>query len=160
MTLVRLERRTDREKPCCGNIATIGAGKGPHVAELRCNVCGNHRGWLPREALNFLNSVTETFGNSAEPIILRDNSFGGRVMNDKKFDNSNAGVLFKNENKQSEKHSDYRGSVNAAGLDYWLDGWIRESKGGKKFISFKLKLKEEQPNKVKEPVAFNDEIGF
>jgi hypothetical protein len=156
--LVQLERRTDREKPCCGNIATIGAGKGPHAAELRCSVCGNHRGWLPQQAGDFLKGITEQFGIPAEPITLRDNSIGDH-MTEKKFDNSNAGVLFKNENKQPEKHSDYRGEVNAAGLDYWLDGWVRTSKKGSRFISFKLKLKEDQPTKVKEP-AFNDKIGF
>jgi hypothetical protein len=32
--LIRLDRRTDREKPCCENLATILAGKGPHGAEL------------------------------------------------------------------------------------------------------------------------------
>jgi uncharacterized protein (DUF736 family) len=158
MTLVQLARRMDREKPCCGNIATIGAGKGPHAAELRCSVCDNHRGWLPRQAIDFLNSVTETFGNSAEPIILRDDSFGGQALT--KFDDKNCGVLFKNENKQSEKHSDYRGEVNAAGLDYWIDGWVRTSKKGTRFISFKLKVKDAQPKAEPKVVAFNDEIGF
>jgi hypothetical protein len=157
---VQLERRTDREKPCCENLATIGAGKGPHSAELRCATCGRHRGWLPQEAGEFLKAITEQFGPPTEPIALRDNSIGDHVMTDKKFDNSNAGVLFKNENKQSEKHSDYRGEVNAAGLDYWLDGWVRTSKKGTKFISFKLKLKQEQTNKAKDPAPFNDEIGF
>src|SRR5437762_7415408 len=97
MKLVRLDRRADREKTCCGNIATIGVGKEPHAAELRCSVCGNHRGWLPRQALDFLNSVAETFGNSAEPIVLRDDSFGGQSL--KRFDDTNRGVLFRDEKK-------------------------------------------------------------
>ena len=69
------------------------------------------------------------------------------------FDNSNSGVLFKNDNKQSDKHADYRGEINAAGVDYWLDGWVRTSKKGTKFISFKLKPKDDQPNRVKESVV-------
>jgi hypothetical protein len=149
--IVRLDRRMDREKPCCGNMATLGPGKGPHAAELRCSACGRHRGWLAQEAGDFLKTITEQFGAPTEPLTLSDNSIGDHTMTDKKFDNKNTGVLFKNENKQSEKHSDYRGSVNAAGLDYWVDGWVRQSKSGAKFISFKLKLKQEQQFDVKEP---------
>jgi hypothetical protein len=122
-------------------------------------ITNNGRGDLPDEAIHFIEAATAHFG-APEAVTFRDKNPRGALMTDKKFDNKNTGVLFKNENKQSEKHSDYRGSVNAAGLDYWLDGWVRESKGGTKFISFKLKLKQEQPNKVKEPVPFNDEIGF
>jgi hypothetical protein len=60
------------------------------------------------------------------------------------FDNSNSGVLFKNDNKQSDKHADYRGEVNAAGVDYWLNGYVRTSKKGVKFIAFKLKPKQQE----------------
>lgn len=164
MTLVCLDRRTDREKPCCENLATIAPGKGPHAAELRCSVCDRHRGWLPQQALDFISSVAEEFGKTAEPIVLAeltDNSIGGKPMTTKKFDDNNSGVLFRNEDKKSPKHADYSGSLNAAGLDYWLDGYIRQSANGRKFFSLKLKLKPEQTIKVKEPVdSFNDEITF
>jgi len=113
---------------------------------------------LPDEAIHFIEAVTAHFG-APEAVTFRNTNPKGDIMTTQTFDNKNTGVLFRNENKQSEKHSDYRGSVNAAGLDYWIDGWVRQSKSGSKFISFKLKLKEEQPNKVKEPI-FNDEIGF
>jgi hypothetical protein len=53
-------------------------------------------------------------------------------------------VLFKNDNKQSDKHADYRGEVNAAGVDYWLNGYVRTSKKGVKFIAFKLKPKQQE----------------
>jgi hypothetical protein len=33
---LQLDRKIDREKPCCNNIAIIHVGKGPHAAELRC----------------------------------------------------------------------------------------------------------------------------
>jgi hypothetical protein len=51
---LKLDRKIDREKPCCSNIAIIHVGKGPHAAELRCAKCGSHRGWLPREATSWL----------------------------------------------------------------------------------------------------------
>ena len=78
-------------------------------------------------------------------------------MSNSKYDNPNAGVLFKNENKQSETHSDYRGELNAAGIDYWVDGYVRTSKKGTRFISFKLKPKKEE---TKAKPEFNDAISF
>ena len=57
--IVRLDRSTDRERPCCDNLATIHPRPdGPHAAELRCAGCGKHRGWLPRVALDFLAATT------------------------------------------------------------------------------------------------------
>jgi hypothetical protein len=44
------------------------------------------------------------------------------------FDNTDRGVLYRNENKTSENHPDYSGSVNVAGTDFWLSGWLKESK--------------------------------
>jgi hypothetical protein len=49
--LVRLDRSTDQTKPCCENLATIHPGKGPHVAELKCPVCEQHRGWRSRRLI-------------------------------------------------------------------------------------------------------------
>jgi hypothetical protein len=114
---------------------------------------------LPEEAIQFIEAVTAHFG-APEAVTFRSTNPRGEIMATKTFDNSNSGVLFKNDNKSKPEDRDYSGEINAAGLDYWLSGWIKTSKKGTKFISFKLKLKEEQPNKVKEPVAFNDEIGF
>jgi hypothetical protein len=74
------------------------------------------------------------------------------------FDNSNSGVLFKNTNKQSDKHADYRGEVNAGGVDYWLDGYVRTSKKGVRFISFKLKPKQQEAVAIKP--EFNDEVPW
>lgn len=157
MTLVQLDRRMDREKPCCGNTATIGGGKGPHAAELRCAGCGRHRGWLPKSALDFVSAVADQFGAITDPIILKDETIGDFKLT--KFENKNCGVLFKNERKESEKHADYTGEVNAAGLDYWLNGYVRTSKKGTKFISFKLKLKDDQSGAEPKP-EFDDAVRF
>jgi len=114
---------------------------------------------LPDEVIHFIEAVTAHFGAPAAVTFRNNNPTRGNLLTTKKFDNSNSGVLFKNENKQSDKHADYRGEVNAAGRDYWLDGWVRTSKKGAKFISFKLKPKEEAAKKA--PAEdFNDQIPF
>jgi hypothetical protein len=79
-------------------------------------------------------------------------------MTDRDYDNSNTGILFRNDHKESEKHADYKGSLNAAGHDFWLDGFVRTSKkDGSKFLCLKLRAKDEVP---KPKPAFNDPIGF
>jgi len=58
------------------------------------------------------------------------------------FNNENRGALFKNEKKTEDRHPDYRGNINVAGVDYWLDAWIKESKVGRKFMSLSVKKKD------------------
>lgn len=60
------------------------------------------------------------------------------------YDNTNSGALFKNDRKESEKHPDYKGSINVDGVEYWVSSWINESKSGKKYLSLKLNKKEEE----------------
>ena len=76
------------------------------------------------------------------------------------FDNSNSGVLFRNDNKQSDKHADYRGEVNVAGIDYSLNGYVRASKKGVRFIAFKLKPKMQEAAAAPAKPEFDDEISF
>ena len=82
-------------------------------------------------------------------------------MTDKKFDDTDRGVLFKNDRKETEKHPDYTGSINVAGHDYWLSAWIKKGKRGK-FMSLSIKIKDGKPSpntkRVKEDMA--DEIPF
>lgn len=58
------------------------------------------------------------------------------------YDDTNRGALFKNDDKQADNHPDYRGKINVAGTDYWLDAWIKTSKAGNKFMSLSVKPKE------------------
>lgn len=58
------------------------------------------------------------------------------------YDNTNRGVLFKNQKKEQEKHPDYTGSINVGGTEYYLSAWIKEGKSGK-FFSMSVKPKQD-----------------
>ena len=64
------------------------------------------------------------------------------------FDNTNTGLLAKNEDRKSDKHPEYRGSINVGGTEYWLSAWVKEGKSGKlegkKFFSLAVSPKETQ----------------
>jgi hypothetical protein len=82
------------------------------------------------------------------------------------YDNRERGVLYRNENKTSDNHPDYSGSLNVAGVDYWLSGWLKESKkDSKKFFSLSVRPKNDpkpvnKPVKAIEPDDFDQDIPF
>jgi hypothetical protein len=59
------------------------------------------------------------------------------------YDNTDRGVLFKNDRKEKDTHPDYKGQINVGGEEYWLSAWIKEGRNGK-FMSLSIKPKEEQ----------------
>jgi uncharacterized protein (DUF736 family) len=59
----------------------------------------------------------------------------------KTFDDTNRGVLFREEKKSEPADRDYSGSINIGGTEYWLSGWIKTSKKGSKFLSLSVKPK-------------------
>ncbi len=76
----------------------------------------------------------------------------------KKYDDTNRGALFKNARKNGDTDPDYRGMVNVAGVEHWLNGWIKESKKGEKFMSLSLRPKEETKQTAKPAADFNDDL--
>ena len=61
------------------------------------------------------------------------------------YDDTNRGVLFKNENKEQDSHADYNGTINVGGTEYWLNAWLKTGKSGKKFMSLSVKEKKPLP---------------
>jgi hypothetical protein len=66
------------------------------------------------------------------------------------YDNTNSGVLFKNDRKESAKHPDYQGNINVDGVEFWLSAWIKEGQKGK-FMSLSVKKKEAAPKPAAKP---------
>ena len=65
------------------------------------------------------------------------------------YDNTNSGILTRNDKGDNDKRPDYRGSINVAGTEYWISGWIRDGREGtklegQKYLSLKVEAKENQ----------------
>lgn len=79
------------------------------------------------------------------------------------YDNTNRGVLFKNERKEKETQSDYSGSVDVDGVEYFFNGWVKTAGAnaknpGAKFLSVSVKKKEEQAVRPTTLPTFDDDI--
>jgi hypothetical protein len=74
----------------------------------------------------------------------------------KQFNDENRGVLFKSDNKQKPEDRDYGGEIDVRGEKFWLSGWIKQSRAGKKFLSLSIKPQNAQPAKPE----FNDSVDF
>ena len=77
------------------------------------------------------------------------------------YDNTNRWTLNKNDRKEKDSHPDYKGSINVDGVDYWLDGWIKDGANGK-FISGSIKPKDGASNgqsrQRPQPAAFDTDL--
>jgi len=80
------------------------------------------------------------------------------------YDNTNKGILGRNDRKTQDNHPDFSGSINIEGREYWLSGWIKERKDGSgKFFSLTAKPKDgvSAPAAPRpSPAELNDDIPF
>lgn len=42
------------------------------------------------------------------------------------YDNTNRGAIWKNDRKDSDRHPDFKGSLNVDGIEYWVSAWRRK----------------------------------
>lgn len=79
------------------------------------------------------------------------------------YDNDLRGVLFPNERKKNVNQPDYTGSVTVDGAEFWLSGWGRKSKQGRKYMSLALTPKDvpdDDPDDFDEYDNANDDLPF
>ena len=77
-------------------------------------------------------------------------------MTDKIFDNTNRGVLFRSKDQKTDKHPAYSGTINIDGKEFWLAGWVKETKQNEKFFSLAVTPKEKKVERAATPTAFDD----
>jgi hypothetical protein len=67
-------------------------------------------------------------------------------------------MLSRNDKQGNESRPDYRGSVNVAGVEYWLSAWIKEGREGsklegQKYMSLSVQPKDAQPAYAPAPAS-------
>lgn len=73
------------------------------------------------------------------------------------YDQTNSGILSRNERKEQPNHPDHTGSINVGGVDYWLNAWVKEKKDGTgKFFSLSVKPKDAARAAPKASTSFDD----
>jgi uncharacterized protein (DUF736 family) len=65
------------------------------------------------------------------------------------------GSLWVNDRKTSETHPDRTGTIMVAGVEYYLNGWLKKTQDGKPYLSLALKPKRETAKPERD-----DEIPF
>lgn len=55
------------------------------------------------------------------------------MSNNEQRDDS--GALFNNDRKAKDNHPDMTGTAMVNGVEYWVSGWIKESRGGQRYMS-------------------------
>lgn len=83
------------------------------------------------------------------------------------YDNTNRGALWRNENRESDRHPNLKGELNVDGVEYWVSAWTSNEGGRKPVVSFSIKRKDSQraPNPQKQqdernPPDFDDDLPF
>lgn len=78
----------------------------------------------------------------------------------------NSGALFREVDKKSDKHPDYKGNCMVNGEMMYIAAWINESQNGKKYMSLSFtapstdaKYKNEDSNATPKPQFSKPQVG-
>lgn len=63
------------------------------------------------------------------------------------YSKENRGTIAKNNRKEQDSHPDIAGSINVEGVEYWINGWLKEGRNGK-FYSLSVKPKQERAEEI------------
>ena len=61
------------------------------------------------------------------------------------YDNTNRGQIWKNENRKTDTHPQYTGSINVDGKEYWLSGWTRKTDANPKAPAMSFSVQPKEP---------------
>jgi len=73
----------------------------------------------------------------------------------------NSGSIFVNDKKEKDSHPDRSGKAMIGGVEYYVSGWLKESAGGKKFLSLAFKpVSEAAPKSKPKPAPVSTPDDF
>ena len=71
----------------------------------------------------------------------------------KQYDNTNRWTVWKNETpKKDDRDPDYSGTLNVEGKEYFIDGWVSETRDGKKMMSGRHKPKSSNARRASDDI--------
>ena len=77
------------------------------------------------------------------------------------YDQTNRGILSRNDRKSQDTHPDYTGSLNVNGVEMWVDGYTQKTKdGSRSFLSIKVKPKEPKAAPARQQSSADDDGDF
>lgn len=73
------------------------------------------------------------------------------------YDNTNSGVLFKNDKATNDRAPQFTGKINVGGKEFRLAAWVKEGKNGKFFSLNVSEFENKEPKPKPAPqVGFDD----
>ena len=74
------------------------------------------------------------------------------------YDNNNRGSIWKNEDRKSDTHPQFKGSAEVNGVEYWVSGWLRKEGANPKApaMSLSFTAKEQQTQAAPKQAPAND----
>ena len=63
------------------------------------------------------------------------------------YDNTNRGQIWPNDEKLTDKHPDFQGSLDVEGVEYWVSAWKRKPGENPKAPSLKFTIKKKEKRK-------------